>query len=175
MGARHLDDADGSTLPQHGDEKAASPADRAAQGLMLVLRIEFDIGYVDNRAPEDRPACKEGSGWTRWEDAMRRLEGLRSVVVLGDKMEQLAVELVERAEESVAQFHGASDDCVEHRLHVGRRLADHAQDLARRRQVAVALSQFGEQAHVLDGNNRLVGEGLEERNLVVSEAARLAA
>src|SRR5262249_3121725 len=56
--ARPLDDADGSTFPQHGDEEAASPADRAAQGLMLVLRVEVDIGYVDNRALEDRSACK---------------------------------------------------------------------------------------------------------------------
>ena len=75
LGARHLDDADGSTLPQHGDEEAASPADRAAQGLMLVLRIDLDVGYVDNGALEDRPACKEGPGWARREYAMRRLEG----------------------------------------------------------------------------------------------------
>src|SRR5262244_3569819 len=121
LGARHLDDADGSTLPQHGDEEAASPADRAAQGLMLVLRVEVDIGYVDNRALEDRPACKEGPGWARREYAMRCLEGLRSVVVLGDKIEQLAVELIERAEESAAQPHRAADDRVKNRLGIGRR------------------------------------------------------
>ena len=100
---------------------------------MLVLRIELDIGYVDNRALEDRPPCPEGPGWARREYAMHRLEGFGGEVVLGDQMEQLAVELEERAEESVAQPHGASDDRVEDRLHVGLRPADDAQDLARRR------------------------------------------
>jgi hypothetical protein len=33
---------------------------------------------------------------------MRRLEGFGGVVVMGDQMEQLAVKLKERAEESVA-------------------------------------------------------------------------
>src|SRR2546426_527745 len=46
-------------------------------------------------------------------------------------MEQLTVELKERAEEPVAQPHGTSHDRVEDRLHVGRRLADDPQDLAR--------------------------------------------
>src|SRR5215831_15511084 len=115
------DKADGTTLPQHGDEEAASPADRAAQSSMLVLWIEVDIGYVDNRTLEDRPAGKEGPGWARREYAMRRLESLRSVVVLGDQMEQLAIEPIERAEESAAQPHRAADDRVEDRLGVGRR------------------------------------------------------
>ena len=63
---------------------------------------------------------------------MHLCEGLTSVVVPGDKMEQLAVELIEPAEESIAQLHGASDDRVEDRLHVGLRPADDAQDLSRR-------------------------------------------
>ena len=71
--------------------------------------------------------------------------------------------------------HGAPDDRVEDRLHVGRRAADHAQDLARRRQVAVPSLQLVEQPHVLDGDHRLIGEGLEERDLVVGESAGVAA
>ena len=73
---------------------------------------------------------------------MRRLEGFGGVVVLGDLVDQLAVELKERAEESVAQPHGASDDRVEHRLHVGRRAADDPQDLARRRLLFQRLRQI---------------------------------
>ncbi|HWO91801.1 MAG TPA: hypothetical protein VNP53_07505, partial [Methylomirabilota bacterium] len=53
--------------------------------------------------------------------------------MLGNLMEQLAVELTERTEESVAQLHGAPDDRVEHRLGIGRRARDHTQDLAGRR------------------------------------------
>ena len=55
-------------------------------------------------------------------------------------------------------------------------LRDDAQDLAGRRlllqrfgEVAVASLQLREQPHVLDGDDRLIGEGLEQRDLVVGE------
>ena len=71
---------------------------------------------------------------------------------------------------------GALDDGVEHRLHVGRRAADDAEHLGRCRlmlqglaQFCVALAEFFEQAHVLDGDHGLVGEGFEERDLFVCE------
>ena len=57
---------------------------------------------------------------------------------------------------------GALDDGVEHRLHVRRRAADDAEHLGRRRlmlqrlaQFRVALAEFLEQPHVLDGDDRL--------------------
>ena len=63
-----------------------------------------------------------------------------------------------------------------HRLQVGRRAADDAQDLAGRRlllqrlgQLAVALLQLLEQPRVLDGDDGLVGEGLQQRDLLVGE------
>ena len=72
---------------------------------------------------------------------MHRLEGFRSVVVLRHVMNQLAVELKECAEESVAQSHSASDDRVEDRLHVSLRPADDVQDLAGRRLLLQRLRQ----------------------------------
>ena len=41
---------------------------------MLPFWIELDIGYVNNRALEDRPSNEEGPGWARWEDAMHLRE-----------------------------------------------------------------------------------------------------
>src|SRR5262249_48425459 len=119
LGAPHGDHADGCTFPQHWYEEGASPADRAAQGSMLILGFDLNIGYVDNRTLQDRPPCPKSPGGTRREHALRRLAGFGSVVVLGDMMEQLTVELKECPEESVAQRYGASDDRVEHRLGVG--------------------------------------------------------
>ena len=62
---------------------------------------------------------------------------------------------------------GALDDGVEHRLHVRRRPADDAEHLGGCRlmlqgfaQFCVALLQFFEQPHVLDGDDRLGGESL---------------
>ena len=122
-------------------------------------------------------------GWARRIYAPRLLEGFGGVVVLGDLMDQIAIELQERAEESVTQFDGAPDDRVEDRLDVGLGAADDAQDLRRRgplleglgnvsmrfRKSEILLLQLGEQAHVLDGDHGLIGEGLHERDLLVGE------
>src|SRR5712691_692538 len=182
LGARHHDDTDGRTFPPHWYEEAASIANRARHHLILVFRIDLHVGYVGNRAIQDCPARPAAPAGARREYAMRRLEGFGSVVVLGDQMEQLAVEPIERAEESVAQSHGTSDNRVEDRLHVGLRLADDAQDLRRRRlllqrlgQVAVAGLQLPEQADVLDGDHGLIGECLEQGHLRIGEGAHLGA
>ncbi len=111
----------GSAFPQHRYPDAASKADRAGHGLNPELRIELeDVGYVDHRAIQDRPPWQESPSWARREYAVHLLEGFAGEVVLGYVMDQLAVELEERAEETVAQSHGASDDRVEDRLHIGR-------------------------------------------------------
>src|SRR5713226_10264357 len=88
---------------------------------------------MDHRALKDRPPCPAAPVWARREYAAQLLEGFGGVVVMGDVMDQLAVELIEPAEESVAQPHGASDDRVEHRLHVGLGPADDTQNLSGRR------------------------------------------
>src|SRR5262245_12019258 len=60
----------------------------------------------------------------------------------------------------------ALNDSVEHRLHVGGRAADDAKHLGGCRlvfkgfaQFSVAFLQLFEQAHVLDGDDGLIGEG----------------
>ena len=72
------------------------------------------------------------------------------------------------------QADGALQDRVEHRLDIRLRAADDAQDVAgrglrvqRRRQLAVALLQLGEEADVLDRDHGLVREGLEKGDLLV--------
>ena len=77
-----------------------------------------------------------------------------------------------------AQPRCAVGDRVEHRLHVGRRAADDAQDLRRRRlllqrlgDLGVARLQLLEQPHVLDRDHGLVGEGLQQLDLLVGERA----
>ena len=69
---------------------------------------------------------------------------------------------------------GALDDRIEHRLHVRGRAADDAEHLGCCRlmlqglaQFRIALLQFLEQADVLDGDDRLVSESLEKRNLLI--------
>src|SRR6185295_2648124 len=106
---------------------------------MLPFWVEFDIGYVDYRALQDRPAGPEAPAGGRRVQSSHLLEGFWGEVVAGHMMDQLAVEPNEPAEESVAQLHGALDDRVEHRLHVGRRAADDPQDVAGRRLLLLCL------------------------------------
>ena len=69
----------------------------------------------------------------------------------------------------LAQQPGALGDGVEHRLHVGRRGADHLQHLGRRGLALERLLGLVEQAHVLDRDHRLVGEGLQQVDLAFGE------
>ena len=94
-------------------------------------------------------------------------------VVLGGDVDQFPVEPEDRTEAGVAQPRGVLDDGVEDRLDVGRRARDDPQDLGRRRLLLQRLFRLVEQPHVLDGDDRLVGEGLEELDLLVGERPHL--
>ena len=70
----------------------------------------------------------------------------------------------------------ALDDGVEDRLHVGGRAADDAEHLGRcglmlqrLAQFRIALPEFLEQSHILDGDDRLVGESLNQGNLIIGK------
>ena len=74
----------------------------------------------------------------------------------------------------------ALDDGVEDRLHVRRRAADDAEHLGRCRlmlqrlaQFRIALLEFLEQAHVLDGDDGLIGEGFKKSDLFVGKRPNL--
>ena len=71
----------------------------------------------------------------------------------------------------VAKVGCALGDRLEHRLHVGRRARNDAQDLADRRLLLERLLRLLEQAHVLDRDDGLVGEGLQQLDLLVRETA----
>ena len=64
-----------------------------------------------------------------------------------------------------------SRDRVEHRLHVVGRAGDDLQDLGRRGLPLERLLGLVEQAHVLDRDHGLVGEGLQQLDVVVGENA----
>ena len=56
---------------------------------------------------------------------------------------------------------------VKYRLHVGRRLADDAQDIGSRGLPGQRLLGLVEQPRILDGDDCLVGKGLQESDLLV--------
>jgi hypothetical protein len=100
--------------------------------------------------------------------------------VVGDEVDQGAVEPVDTAEPAVAEPHGTLRDRVEHRLGIGRGARDHPQNLGGRclplqrlGEVGVLGLQLGEEPGVLDGDGRLVGEGLHEGDLALGEGPDL--
>ena len=71
---------------------------------------------------------------------------------------------------------------IQYRLNIRRRAGDDTQNFARRSlllqglgEIAVALLQFFEQPHVLDGDHRLVGEGFKQLDLRRGEGAHFGA
>src|SRR5215475_10821195 len=92
------------------------------------------------------------------------------------QVNQLTVESSNGATVSVEEPDGASADGVKDGAEVRRGAGDDPQDLARGcllveglRQVLVPRLQLLEQPHVLDGDDRLVGEGLEEADVMLSK------
>ena len=84
-------------------------------------------------------------------------------------MKLLAVVAERAREHRVAQRDGVAHDGVKHRLNVGRRAANDLENLGGRRLPLERLLRLVEQAHVLDRDHRLAGEGLEELHLLVAE------
>ena len=78
-----------------------------------------------------------------------------------------------RSGEAANQLFGAARDGIEHRLHVGRRTRDHLQDVGGRGLPLQRLLGLVEQPRVLDGDHGLVGEGLQQLNVMVGERAGL--
>ena len=95
-------------------------------------------------------------------------------------MNEIPVEPEHVAELSLAEFRCAPGDRVEHGLHVGRRTRDYAQYLGGCCLIFKGFLQlvlarlFGlEQPRVLDGDDGLVGEGLEQIDLPIGKVPRL--
>src|SRR5262245_8269524 len=159
----------------HGDERANSGPEESLARPALVRPRHLDVRYLnglegDGRLPHhalplaDRRAAGHHSGGP---GRCPLEELLRSLVVLEDRP---AIE--------PRELHGPRHDGGEHRLQIERR-ADRLADLAERgelpdraRQLLRPRLQLLEQADVLDRDHRLVGKGLEQRDLVGRERAR---
>src|SRR5207247_4292327 len=97
-------------------------------------------------------------------------------VVAGDDPQEVPVEAEDERLVPLAQPDRVLGQRLEDRLEIERGPPDHLEQLAGRRlllerdpQLAVARLQLSEEAHVLDGDDRLIGESPEEGDLFVGE------
>src|SRR5262249_26725222 len=91
-------------------------------------------------------------------------------------MDDVVIQPEHGPEDSAAESYGALGDSIKDGLQICRRGADDLEDLTSRcllsqrlAEIPVAFLQFLEQPYVLDGDDRLVGEGLEKSDLLVGE------
>src|SRR5439155_14007283 len=136
----------------------------------------LSIGDRNHATLENRPggdAEATGRCGIRGPNSLKTLQ--RGTIVAGQR-DHLAIEPEHETEKAITQPRRTRRDGVEHGLHVGWRARDDAQDFAGRRlllqrhgEVAIARLELLEEAHVLDGDDGLVGEGLEEVDLALGE------
>ena len=142
---------------------------------MCVVGIRIHVRDVLDAAAAHRArGSAAAAGRHRVPGADRRDLGVGHAV-RRHEVEQRAVEAEYVAERRVAQAAGIFRDRVEHGLHVRRRPADHAQNLAGRPLLLERLLRGLRPPHVRDGDRRLLREGLDQRDVVGREQARLAA
>src|SRR5207245_9300171 len=93
-----------------------------------------------------------GAAWVR---PLKPLDSFHARIVMAGEMEQLTVEPEDGCADSTTQGDRVARNRVEHGLEVGRRLADAAQDLGRRRLLRQPLLGSVAEPDVLDDNLRV--------------------
>src|SRR6185369_6051530 len=95
---------------------------------------------------------------------------------MGDVVNERSVKSVDGTHATITQLPRALRNCIKYWLGIGGRPADDIQHFAHCGLVLEGLLQFAfarllslEQPRVLDGDDGLVGEGLQQRNLFLSE------
>ncbi len=175
LGAANADHADGHAFSHQGDAeyRAMAQAPRGLAALRELVLANLYVGHVNG------PPVEDGSAVDRPPDHRDGRRG-RDGAVMGDEVREVPVSAEHGGVQRVAQASGTLRDRVEHRLDVGRRARDDAQDLGGRRLLLQGLGEVGvpglelaEQPRVLDGDGRLIREGGDEIDLLVGERANL--
>src|SRR5215831_3962842 len=155
---------------QHGAKATTNPWKLRLQPRRDVIDMDrpaFDNGEASRIITADR-ASRVGQG-----------KGSKP----GDKPQRVTLDAADYRVVCSAESSRILGNGIENRLDIGGRLTDDPQNLTRRRLLlqrlahlrmglgerSVLLLQFSKEPDVLDGDDRLVGEGLEERDLRVRE------
>ena len=121
------------------------------------------------------PSCARASPRSEW-GLSPELSNLSGHTIVGHGTKDLAIEPVDVSPRGGCKPHRIFEERIENRLKVKSRAADELEDFAGRGlllegnpQLTIASLQLGEEPHVLDRYDCLVGEGLQKSDLVVCE------
>jgi hypothetical protein len=135
---------------------------------ILLLGFQGEVGNTNGRPLDDCPAgrraSRDGDGEVRSEPLAERSAALHGA-------QHIALVHHDHHVVRVAEARRVLGNCVEHRRNVGRRAADHAQDLGGRSLPLERFLRLVEEPRVLDRDHRLIGERLQQRDLLLGELA----
>ena len=170
-GAIDGNDADRLAVAQHRHAHDAAHPPRAStrpEGLRIGI-VSLDVADPDRGGAQDRLAQMPPPGDRRRELlAQLRIRGFARGRIRRE-LELVAGAARNQRSAPCQKLARAGRNRVEHRLHVGRRARDDPQDLGSRCLALERFLRFVKQAHVLDRDHRLVGEGLKQRDLLFGE------
>ncbi len=174
--ADHEDAAD-RALPEHGNGEDRPDLGAALAFGPAVLGIGHGVVDVDDASLEEGPARRRlPAGTVRV--SLHDVDELGGLPVRDRHAIDVPFLAVDEPLVRAAEPHRALDEARQHRLEVEGRAADDLEDLAGRRlllerlgEVVVARLELREEADVLDGDDGLVGEGLEQLDLAARRSA----
>src|SRR5215470_3754396 len=169
LGSAHRDASYWRRAAIHGDREIGANSYRvkSLQRGRRDSRISLDIGHVKDSTFTDDPRVV----WNVT-DVYPEWWGIGRVAIPRDVLAPFVGQKMNRARRCSAHLRRVTRDGIEYRLHICGRARDDLKDLTGRREFPIPRLQLLEQADVLDGDDGLVREGLQERDLVVGEAAR---
>ncbi len=176
LGAGDADDPDRLALAHHRHrERPAEGRDGRERG-QGVVGVGLGVRDVGDASLQDGAAGRGAAGGRGGPRGPGRRERRGPQPVMGHEVQDLPVEAEDEAHLGLAEPGRAVRDRVEDRLDVGGRARDDPQDLAGRGlllerlgEIVIALPHLGEEADVLDRDDRLGREGLEQRDLDLGE------
>src|SRR5215468_10065694 len=90
-------------------------------------------------------------------------------------LEPIVDDTIDESVQRLAQARCMLRDRIQHRLNIGRRTCNDAQNLTRRGLLLQRLLEFLEQPDILDCDHRLISESFDQSDLAVGELASFGA
>src|SRR4030095_2201261 len=175
LSAANHDSSDRNSLAQHrcGEYGPGTSA------LLEVLGVwEFGFDLCGDIMDVDRLTVGNGPAM-HYPTARRYLlpqpNSQRNRPHMGDQPQGGPIKAVDYSIRRLTQPCGTFYHRIEHRLDIGRRTGDHAQDLTHRRLLLQRLLELVEQPHVLKCDHCLVGKSFEQLDLRSGEGSHLGA
>ncbi len=171
MVAADEDGADAPAFPEHrGEDDGANPRRARSRGARRTAHCCRSATSGKCRTVRRRiaaPVPVSASTTTAVDDLLQLV--LPRTVIGRHANQTVLVDEIDADHRAGEQSLAARQDLVEHRRRVGDRAADRRKHLARGPLLFERLLRLVEQAHVLEGDRRLVAEGSQQRDFPVAE------